>query len=181
MVLREPCNLIEEIYCLGVYHAWRGGLNPRWDAYSGRILDLKDRQPTPRQAAAIVYFTEEIGKYIGSDFAIVAVPSHTPGVTDSGIIQLAQMIAETYEGITDATGCLVRTEEIEKLATGGGRSIAVHLNSMAVRHRHLIRNRDVLVLDDVTTSGNSLRASEILLRNADARSVTLMAVGRTAS
>jgi predicted amidophosphoribosyltransferase len=172
---------MEGIYYLGDYHPWRNRQNPRFDAYSRRVLDLKDREPTPRQAAAIEYFVEEIAKYIGSTFAVVAVPSHKPGVTDSGVIQLAQTLARTYENITDATGCLIRTEEIDKLSTGGVRSIEVHLNSMGVRHAHLIRNRDVLVLDDVSTSGNSLKASELLLKNAGVRSVTLMAVGRTAS
>jgi predicted amidophosphoribosyltransferase len=42
-----------------------------------------------------------------------------------------------------------------------------------------IRGRDVLLLDDVTTTGNSLQSARAHLIAADARSVKMAALGKT--
>jgi len=78
----------------------------------------------------------------------------------------------------DGSDCLVRTTKIDKLAHGGDRSIEVHLQSIAVALPELIRKRDVLLLDDVMRTGNSLFACRKLLLDAGARSVQCAAIGR---
>jgi hypothetical protein len=175
MILTRNVTSMGRVHYLGDYHSYHAGQNPRFNRYSGLILDVKDKLPR-----GLTYFADELETCLGADFAVAVVPSHTPNVFDSGIRQLAQIVCER-KGLIDATSCLVRVREIDKLAHGGDRSVDVHLNSIAVRHRNLIQNRDVVVLDDVTTSGNSLVACELLLRNAGARTVELLALGRTAS
>lgn len=53
------------------------------------------------------------------------------------------------------------------------------MNSIRVEHAELIQGREVLLLDDVTTSGNSLVACRQLLLEAGAARVKYMALGRT--
>jgi predicted amidophosphoribosyltransferase len=74
---------------------------------------------------------------------------------------------------------LERTKRIAKLAHGGDRSEEVHLNSVAVADASLIKGKDVLLLDDVTKTGNSLRACEKILLAAGAESVTCVTMGKT--
>jgi predicted amidophosphoribosyltransferase len=80
---------------------------------------------------------------------------------------------------TDASGCLVRIKKIAKLAHGGDRSKNVHLESIEVRNPGLIKGRDVLLLDDVAKTGNSLEACAELLIKAGARSVECATIGKT--
>ena len=92
-------------------------------------------------------------------------------------MQLARKLA-AHDRI-DMTDYLIRTKEIEKLATGGNRNIDVHLDSIAVDPGVSVTGEVILVVDDVTTSGNSLYASrDILLRNGASR-VALLALGQT--
>jgi predicted amidophosphoribosyltransferase len=80
---------------------------------------------------------------------------------------------------TDATACLIRHTTINKLATGGDRSIEVHLNSIKVQNPNLIKDKRILLIDDVTTTHNSLFACKQLLLEAGAAQVYCLALGQT--
>jgi P4 family phage/plasmid primase-like protien len=172
----KECLGSDGIRYLNEYHAYRDGQNRLFDAYSNRILDLKARQP-----GAIEFFVNSLLPYLGADFAVAVVPSHDPDVKDSGLVQLARRLCERDHRLSDVTDCLIRVKRVDKLAAGGVRSIDVHLTSLHVTNRAPIRNRDVIVLDDVTTTGNSLLAARHLLTAAGARRVILLALGRTVS
>ncbi len=81
--------------------------------------------------------------------------------------------------MTNGGACLVRHKSIAKKATGGDRSIEVDLNSIRVEDADCIKGKRVLLLDDVTTSGNSLLACRRLLLQAGAADVKMVALGRT--
>lgn len=147
--------------------------NAKFDLFSGRCLDLKENQ-----APAVELFRGFLDAILLEGIAIAAVPSHDPAKIDSGIKSLARVLCSAGTR-TDATSCLVRTTLIEKLAGGGNRSIQVHLNSIVVENVELIAGRAVLLLDDVTTSGNSLLACEQLLLRAGATIVQRFAIGKT--
>lgn len=155
------------------WHKMEGGDSTNYPSYSGRILDLKEGK-----AQAIRNFAELIEPDLGQGFSIAVVPSHDPAKPSAGLIQLAATLAANGNRV-DASGCLVRTEKIEKLAHGGDRSIDVHLRTIAVANPRLIRGQDVFLLDDVTRTGNSLFACRKLLLDAGAQHVQCAALGRT--
>ena len=73
---------------------------------------------------------------------------------------------------------LKRNKSIDKLATGGNRSMETHMKSISTVLDMDIDNDIVLLMDDVTTTGNSLYAcKEILLQNG-AREVEMFALGK---
>jgi predicted amidophosphoribosyltransferase len=173
-----PLNA-HQIRFLGEYHPYRivndrgeRIKNPKWTPDCSRILDLKERQPH-----AIQHFVERLDPKLLKDIALAYVPSHDATRTESGVRDVARELAA--RGRIDATGCLVRHTTIQKLATGGDRGIEVHLNSMHVVDAELIRGRAVLLLDDVTTSGNSLHAGQKLLLDAGAQVVKMLALAKT--
>lgn len=172
-------HLEGEIVSLGEYRPWtfhkeNGGNGGNWPEHSARTLDLKKKK-----AAGLNYFFNYMVKRVKKPTAIAVVPSHSPATgPTSGVHILAKRIAKEL-GLVDASKCLVRHTEIEKLAGGGNRSIETHLDSVAVENADLIKGEKVLLLDDVTTTGNSLLACRRLLLKSGAAEVKMVALGRT--
>jgi predicted amidophosphoribosyltransferase len=176
----ETNNEPEQILHLGKYfkywlYANEGKTrNPNFDDFSGAILNLKNEEEY-----AITYFLNRLKEMLGDNFVVCYVPSHDPEKTRSGIRTLAQRVANAKTSIVDGTGCLVRTQKIPKLASGGSRSIDVHLRSLKVENPELIQGKDVLILDDVTTTHGSLLACKQILQQAGAKFVQCVALGQT--
>jgi hypothetical protein len=162
----------------GEYKPWgrhkdAGGDGSNYPIHSGKILDLKDGHDH-----AVAHFFQQLDGIIAPGVAIAIVPSHDPDKRTSALKKLAQALAASKNRI-DASHCLVRHTKIAKLASGGDRSIEVHANSLRVDDAIRISFETVVVLDDVTTSGNSLLACRNLLLAADAAGVQCLAIGRT--
>jgi predicted amidophosphoribosyltransferase len=163
----------------GDYKPWGvhkngGGTRENYPPHSGRILDLKDGK-----ADSVTYFKDLVEPVLGDDdFVIVIVPGHDPARPSKGLKALAAELAKGGNR-ADASGALVRTQKIAKLARGGDRSEAIHANSVVVADVSLIKGKHVLLLDDVTKTGNSLRACEKILLDAGATSVTCVTMGKT--
>lgn len=166
----------EEVYHLGDYHPYwsEGRKNPKFDAFSGKILDIKKPEPDER---ALTYFAGKIGNIIKPGIAIAVVPGHDPAKVASGIRTIAQVLA--LDNRVDATSCLMRNKKIEKLATGGSRHPKVHHDSIIVKNVNLIKGANVLLLDDVSTSNNSILVCKEILLKAGAAKVTCLALGQT--
>lgn len=167
-------NQLNQIMCLGEYYPYRieGQINPHFDQWSGSILNLK-RSKVP----AIDFFYRKLNPLLGTNFAIATVPSSNSENASPGIRKLAIKLAGNQR--IDATSCLIRHKSIDKLATGGRRNQDVHFDSIQVQNPHLIQGQEVLLLDDVSTSGNSLLACKALLMDAGAKSVQCLVLGQT--
>lgn len=186
MIFLDPAiDRSHNLYTLGEYYPVT---DPQFkeDEFSKRLLAIKyrhDGDPDPQpwkqrnKTRALRRLFQQIDPLLSKDFAIAVVPSHDPAAGISGIHQLAQALAR--QSRIDATACLVRFRNIPKLATGGTRSVAQHMSSIRVEHPEIIQGREVLLLDDVTTSGNSLVACRLLLLKAGAARVKYMALGCT--
>lgn len=177
-VFRDPSKFGNDlIAAFGTYLPWSlhttvGGDRSNYPEYSGKILDLKGGYP-----AAVPYFQAIIEPQIADGIAIATVPPHDPAKVGGGLIWLAGALTANG-GRTDASSSLARTQKIVKLAHGGDRSLDNHLNTISVVNPAVIYGRDVLLLDDVTKTGNSLVACRQLLLGAGARSVQCAAIGK---
>lgn len=163
------------MYSAGYYHPYRSGnqeLNPEFDRWSSCILDLKNRSER-----AINFFYGILTPQLREGFPIACVPSHEPSTSVSGTVLLAQRL--TRDNRIDATSCLIRHKRIEKLSSGGDRSASLHMQTIKIENQHLIQDKAVLLLDDVYTTGNSLRACRKLLVQAGAGSVYCLVLGKT--
>lgn len=158
----------------GVYHPYRNGTNDKFDKFSKNILGLKECN-----MQSILYFNRLFNGYFRSYFTIVTIPSHDPSKPISGIQILASMICNSGVSIINGTNCLIRTKKISKLSKGGSRDIDVHLSTLALQNQELIKDKRVLLFDDVTTTGNSLFAGQQLLLNAGALKVQCFAIAQT--
>ena len=165
------------IIALRRYHKYwttkdRQEKNPLAGEFEKRVLDLKEMK-----GRAIRRFFEEIDPLLGYGFSICVVPSSDPLVKNSGMSILGRMLAGN--GRKDKVGFLIRHSKIQKLASGGDRSKYVHFGSIRVSDDMRVEGEDVLLLDDITTSGNSLLACRDILIANGAKRVEMLALGRT--
>lgn len=90
--------------------------------------------------------------------------------------RLGELLAQN--GRVDKVYYLNRNNSIEKLAMGGLRSKEVHLQSVQTLQDVDITNDIVLLMDDVTTTGNSLYACREILLERGAEIVEMFALGK---
>jgi predicted amidophosphoribosyltransferase len=153
-------------------HSYHPYYSNKFDRASGRILDFKEGQ-----AWAIDYYLDAADREVPEDAVICRVPPHAPG-KNGPVLTLARRLAGRRQR-ADASRCLVRHTEIQKLSNGGRRDPEVHLESVRVENVNRIRGRDVVLVDDVTTTGNSFLACKTLLLDAGAQSVDCFALAKT--
>ena len=166
-----------EILFVGHYHRYRqydGSRNENFGLFDRMVLDLKEGRTW-----AVDLFVSALERKVDQGAAVCVVPSHKAGKSNkSGIAAVARKLS--LAGRTDAVDALLRIKTIRKLSDGGNRNERVHLESIAYNDKICIAGMKVYLLDDVTTSGNSMRACrEILLREGGAKSVEMMAVAKT--
>jgi hypoxanthine phosphoribosyltransferase len=166
---------LPEIFYLGVYQPSSGECDDfDFIGYSSEILSLKNCEPSALKA-----FADCISSNLGNGFDCLAVvPSHYSGIDTSGIKLLSKEISRSMK-LVDARSCLIRHENIERLSTGGDRSIETHLKSIQVANKELIEGKNVLLLDDISTTGNSLKACKQLLTLAGVKAVKSFVLGKT--
>ena len=117
---------------------------------------------------------KNVDDLICKNIVICTIPSHDPANINNGINQLVNLLANS--GRIDGSKFLVRTKKIEKKGTGGDRNTSVDLNSIVANNSMVFRNKAILLLDDVATTGNSMKAcTEILLKNG-AKRVSKLAI-----
>lgn len=167
-----------EILNFGYYRRYRmpdGSINPdfRKDIISGLILDVKEKKEK-----GLNYFYQNLQDQIEKGIAICVVPSHRSGYTnDSGIAELARRLAS--DDRIDKIDFILREKDIAKLSTGGEREYEIQKASIKANPAMTIEGDVILLVDDVTTSGNSLFASRDLLLENGAERVAMFALGKS--
>lgn len=153
--------------------------------FSALILEAKNGN-----ANAISQFADIIGKKIekhcdvpDSPFVVTCVPSSKRG-KESSMNVLAQCLAERSTHYEYVKGLLRRTEDVEAAHLGGPRNYKTHYDSLDVAlffRDEDLDGRDVILLDDVTTTQKSISVSKNILRQVckPPRTITCICLGRT--
>jgi len=168
---------LPQLYSLGFYHPKysydkNGSIeNDYFNEFSDRILAVKNWDYT-----AILYFRDILLKLIeDEEIAIATVPAHTPFELNSGIRDLAGYLVKSKKNYIDAVQCLKRFEQVAQSSqTRGCRSKQAHLKSIRVIDRQSLENKNVILIDDVLTTGSSVNACKELLQEAGAKEVKVL-------
>ena len=91
--------------------------------------------------------------------------------------KLGEMLANN--GRKNKVFFLKRERAIRKLANGGDRSMALHYASIGTLDEMSVEGDIVLLMDDVTTTGNSLYACKGILISKGAEHVEMFALGKS--
>jgi len=166
-------------YYMDTYHPYRSGENPNWNAFSGKVLDLKNGKQI-----GIDHFHDLLlqKKLYDGDYAIVTVPPSDPAkFATHGTNLLVNTLFERciIKKIINGHDFLVRHTKVTK-SVSGNRSIEKHLGSIHINDKKQVNGKTVLLIDDVTTTGNSLTACAQILTEAGCKKVISLALAQTA-
>jgi ComF family protein len=151
--------------------------------YEGALREsvlLLKRQPYLPQH--LVQLIVEASKSFDGVTRVVPVPLHEDRLRSRGFNQAAIIGREMSRalGVPMDEISLVRVSASEKYRTGldaKGRWETVE-KAFAVRYPRLIAGEDILLVDDVFTTGATVRACEAVLIEAGAKRVSMMAIAR---
>ncbi|MBC8138132.1 MAG: phosphoribosyltransferase, partial [Fibrella sp.] len=113
-------------------------------------------------------FVRWLDPLLSPDIAIAIVPSHDAFNTEWPLRALAQALVAAAPERTDATEVLVRHTTIRRIVYGGPSTPELHRDTIRVESPDLVAGRAVLLLDDITKSGNSLRTCRDMLYESGA-------------
>lgn len=173
----------DSIYYVQDYEPYRidGNINPNFNKQTGGyLLDFKQGN----NIAVNKYFKElkevfdndELIK--NKDIYVTCVPSSSRGNVGNGLKKLIGLICKEYSW-KNACGWLHRDYDIAKLATGGDRSKNIHKESISLLNQNILKGKSVLLVDDITTTGNSLNGCKEILYENGVDSVYIIALGQT--
>ncbi|MCO1335204.1 phosphoribosyltransferase [Microbulbifer sp. OS29] len=160
------------------YHPSRGGANPKHAGISVQLVKFKQGD-----SEAIHFFTQHVRAKLastfppGAAFSVATVPSSTQGKAHNGFSHMVRNLKGSFP-IRNNGNLLQRVKSIDPLHKGGTRTLDIHRQSL-VTASHIIPGEKVVLLDDVTTSGNSLKVAAELLRRAGADVVLVLALCKT--
>lgn len=184
------------------YHPYRKGHNPLFDDNSDKILRFKEGVEK-----AIEYFGNMIDQDFNSnwnDCYIVSVPSHDPtknyspkqnlwkqnssplarlalAEPQAPMYELIDRLVDKHRNLHNGSAILIRTQKVEKKSFGGNRDISVDLGSIEINRNCGIdiSGKNVLLIDDVITTGNSIAACMMILKKGGAKNIFVLCLGKT--
>ncbi len=164
---------------LETYHPKTDGQNPNFDEISKMILRVKNKDDD-----AIHYFTERLQDILSKDeeYVICVIPNSKKGICTSGMMNIAKSLCKPP--IIDGTECVRRKHTVAKKSRNVRRKIdpeklKLEKESLTIDNADLIKGKQVLLLDDVATTGTSLQAGRDKLNEAGAELVAAIVLGHT--
>lgn len=122
------------------------------------------------------------------DYDIIAcVPSHCMGsYNDNPLARMIEEISKIHIYVngkkkiyTDGSQYLLRYKTIPEQKTQKKRCEDTHLDSVKLKENINVNGKNIILIDDITTSGSSLRACKKILKDAGANEVICFAFGKT--
>ncbi len=170
------------------YHPYwaDGAKNPASQAPDLEIMDFKNPKATNHDRAfgrILASLLEEADAFFPGleNIYLVPIPGHEANTTNTAhpLGKLVQgMVKARPDKFKDGCDLLIRIQTVQKRSGGGDRSI--DLNSIQTKTIPKLKGSDMVLLDDVATSGNSIIAGRKLLEDGYAPNrVGALVIGRT--
>lgn len=112
------------------------------------------------------------------DYYVVTVPSHDPDKTSPGLVYIAKQIINALQ-MHDGISFLKRSKFVEKSSITNKRDVQTHIDSLEVGAGVSLMNKNILLFDDVKTSGATLEACKLVLIKNSAKSVLTMCLAES--
>ena len=162
---------------------------------SNRLIDAFKRNPNPEEYkyekhcqdfeffynTFIKYFVNKY-RFEIADYMICIVPGHEQNIMNNGpLVNLCNRISRSTR-CTNALQLLIRTQTIKShFEKDKERNEEIHLSSIILNKSINIEDKKILLIDDITTSGSSLKACKKILLNGGAKEVVCFAFGKASN
>lgn len=181
------------------YHPYYNGRNPKHThgSDSQTLVYLKSGQLQGRDPGRFYAFCERVKKWLLTSIRSVIEEAQTPSLIVVSVAPghkeksppnfLHDIVRDVlkqpeFRRVKNGSHCLQRTKTVPKSTDGSTtRSVFTHLDSIQVDDSEIIKGKIVMIVDDVWTTGSTLRACASLVKNAGASDTKLIAVGKTVS
>ena len=136
---------------------------------------LKQRDPT-----YINFISNRLHNILNDkELTICRIPSSTSN-TENGCDDVIIELAKLNSNYKDGRKCISRTVSISKGHLGGERNIIQHIQSSEIKNLELLNNKDILLIDDIITTGKSVEAFVKLIKNTTKpKSLTVFVFSKT--
>lgn len=163
-------------YYLFIYHPKREGYH---DRNSRLILSVKEKDGWAINEVTSILKRNLKRQY---NFTIVVIPPHDSESENSGIKLVAKQLCNS--NWLDGTNCIKRKYSIPPRHEKPRRffskeQIQEEKESLIIENEDLIKDKYVILLDDITTTRVSLQSATELLREKNARYVIGIVLGKT--
>lgn len=145
-----------------------------------KCWDFKDIKSYSAQVQSKIFneILQQLDTILFFNIVICCVPSSQAMDYNNCVVLLVQELAR--RGRVDGSSFLQRTENIQpRKQKGADRSTNIHFKTIRVNSSHIFKDRTVLLLDDVTTTGNSMHACSQLLMQNGASKVFKLSIWKT--
>lgn len=173
----------DQIYSICDYPPYRGGSNPDINRNTYKIMDLKSASAQNHDAVVIEFGkrlndgTKRLADSLGiTTLQVAIVPSSEQGKVSVGLEAMLNHVQDV--NIIYNEKFIVRDVTVPKAHLGGGRSYQKNIDSVSV-HVKPDPNIPLLLIDDVSTSGNSLNSCREILLKSGVKRVYMVTIGRT--
>jgi hypothetical protein len=161
---------LPDLFYLGFYRPYDDGNNEYFNEYSNTIVELKKRK-----YHATNFFLKEFNRFlIDEDIVITTVPPRNSTSPFSGIRDLAKQLVNSYSNFADGVFCLERFQNSDD-----SRTLDNHLRTIKVNNPSVIKDKKVILIDDVLTTGISVKVCKRLLIESGAKEVKITVLGKT--
>ena len=195
-------NMETPDYHMMDFHPYHNGENPQHDLDSQTLNYMKsgtvyDKRRKDQFVGKVVAWLQEKVEWLLEEtqaaYVVIAVaPGHSPTSPLSFMHEIVGTVIQNNQDdermvsrVHDGRNLLIRTRKVPKQATSHGiRSEETHRNSIVVNPPDEsyvdVTDEIVCVLDDVWTSGCTLRVCADKIRDEGAKDVRMLAIGKTA-
>jgi hypoxanthine phosphoribosyltransferase len=148
------------------------------DQWTKDILILKGADKFKEQDTVIDPLAQFIASVIlDPNIVVMAVPSSTADNQDHGATKLAAAVSDKISGVC-GNAWLTRMKTVASAHGGGSRNPQTHEDSINVNAEH-VSGKNILLIDDVVTTGTIIAVCRTKLIAAGARKVVCLTLGRT--
>lgn len=139
--------------------------------YSSYYENLKQLYERPARI-----FSEEIIKWLNSDsqLVLISAPSSQEGSHNTGEKMVVNTICEYNANFVNGVDILERHKSVEQYS-----KYAAHLDSISVTLPSEMKNNKIIIIDNIVTSGGTLKACIDRVKEAGAKSVIGLAIAKT--
>ena len=172
------------------YHPYNDGKNPNHTkgSDSQTLVFLKDgrysdsasflERKSKFQRRIKLWVRGIIDEESNKDNVVIAIaPGHSPSSKPNFLHEIIGSVS--HKQSMDGRKLLYRAEEVEKAAHGGRRDQSRHEETICISSPKSVKRKVVYIIDDVWTTGATLRACATIMKKAGAAQVYLLAVGKT--